>query len=179
MLLLTEDSFQDWALESIKVLTRTILRVNEEFLDTKILLHASVYNIANRGRTDTYTVPAPWRVVPCYYNLPFEFVQETQIPHMALADGDSSVENIRDKFTNNIRRMLGRFPFRTSCCQPPGYLPTYLTKGTTFPLTSMQILILKTMLRRSRKPSSPCRRQRFHRAAMSIPGSRTTMSLGL
>jgi hypothetical protein len=113
LLLLTENSFQDWTVEAINGLVRTIQQVNEEFLDTKILLHASVLNIVNRGvgPDNDSLVARPFKVLKCYYNLPYEYSKETTIPHLQLADGDSAAENDWDKFVDPISKKMRQFPF--------------------------------------------------------------------
>ncbi|KAK0655664.1 ankyrin repeat-containing domain protein [Cercophora newfieldiana] len=111
MLLLTENTFQDWIMEAIHGLVRTIHCVNEEFLDTKVLLHASVFNIVNRGVGEGFGMALPWKVLQCYYVLPYEYSKETSIPHLELANGDAAAEYDWDKFTDSIRTKLGVFPY--------------------------------------------------------------------
>ncbi|KAK0632450.1 ankyrin repeat-containing domain protein [Immersiella caudata] len=112
LLLLTENSFVDRTIDAINGLVRTIHQVNEEFLDTKILLHASVFNIVNRGiGDDDNHIGLPFKVLKCYYNLPYEYSKETSISHLQLADGDSTAENDWDKFVDPISKMMGLFPF--------------------------------------------------------------------
>lgn len=73
---------------------------------------ASVYNIVNRGAGPDGHICMPWNDSLCYYNIPYEYSKITYIPHLKLADGDSSAGNDGDKFTNDISRKLGTFPFR-------------------------------------------------------------------
>ncbi len=137
MLLLPENSYQYWVLHSIKVLSNAILRVNEEFLDIKMLLRASLYNIANKGAGPGDATPSPWKAIQCFYRLPYEFSKETSISHLKLADGDAAADgNSDDKFAELISTKLGFFPF----CKLPLPASTSLSYSTKCPHVQLPFL---------------------------------------
>ncbi|KAK1250181.1 hypothetical protein MKX08_010184 [Trichoderma sp. CBMAI-0020] len=102
LLLLPGGSPQVHLLDSIQALTRTVQQVNSEFLDTKLLTRASIYNVFNddilaqsniaikRGNVRT---PMPFDPHNCRLDTSFELVQKTAITHRNLVNGDKSTSD--------------------------------------------------------------------------------------
>ncbi|KAK1757346.1 ankyrin repeat-containing domain protein [Echria macrotheca] len=114
LLLMPENAFQDWVMDAITELSLALLRINDEFLDSKVLHHASVYNIASKGVGPDNDIPAPWTASLCCFNLPYEYVQnQSGVHHLKLAEGDEAADDEGDKFARAISSKLNNFPFFT------------------------------------------------------------------
>ncbi|KAL6831423.1 ankyrin repeat-containing domain protein [Trichoderma sp. SZMC 28015] len=117
LLLLPGGSFRGSFLDSVSALTKTIMQVNCEFIDTKMLIRASVYNIYNDGNSPGDEVGASTRYSRTmtsftnYLDIPFEYVATTSISHLDLVVGDETAIGHTDNFVRAIRDRLNKFPY--------------------------------------------------------------------
>jgi ankyrin repeat protein len=92
----------------IQKVIRSIMRINEEFLDTNITLQARLCNIASRSNTVNALTPFPSQI--CCFDLPYELIKETSVDHSLLMYSDSSAKDDKDKYETLVNEATtGRF----------------------------------------------------------------------